>query len=87
MDNQQVLKQLESIATEIAQNGQVDFDSSGVGGNILERGLDSLDLVDYLLGIEEKFGIRVSEQDLKDGKLFSTQAMAAFLVQRMERSK
>ncbi len=85
MTNQTVVEELEGLAAAIAEKSQVDFKKDGgvVGGNIIERGLDSLDLVDYLLAIEEKYGCRVSEDQIQAGKLLSTSNMAQFLEKRL----
>lgn len=80
MSVQSIIEDLENIAASIVARSQMDFrkDPDSVGGNLMERGLDSLDFIDYLMAIEDKYG-RVSEEDIEMHDLRSTANMAQFL--------
>jgi len=47
-------------------------------------GLDSLGLVELLLGLEEEFGIDISADDLELDRFRSISAIAAFVVAKLE---
>ena len=41
-----------------------DIDKLRVGGTLKEAGVDSLDLASILLGIEEKYKIKIPDEDI-----------------------
>ena len=44
-----------------------------------EQGLDSLDIVTILFGIEEKFKIKIPEDDINEGKLSSIYFIVSYI--------
>ena len=44
-----------------------------------EQGLDSLDIMSILLAIEERFGIKISEEDIDEGKLSSINGIISYI--------
>lgn len=44
-----------------------------------EQGLDSLDMMSILLAIEERFGIKISEEDIDQGKLYSINGIISYI--------
>ena len=44
-----------------------------------EQGLDSLDIMSILLAIEERFGIKISEEDIDQGKLSSIRGIISYI--------
>jgi acyl carrier protein len=48
-------------------------------------GLDSLGLVELLLGLEEEFGIDISAEDLELDRFRSISAIASFVCSKLER--
>ena len=48
-------------------------------------GLDSLGLVELLLGLEEEFGIDISAEDLELDRFRSISAIAGFVCSKLER--
>jgi acyl carrier protein len=44
-----------------------------------EQGLDSLDIMSILLAIEERFGIKISEEDIDQGKLSSIKGIISYI--------
>jgi acyl carrier protein len=78
-----ILKVLEDIAASITVQSGTDLRQGleAAAESLLDRGMDSLDFIDYLLAIEGKFGYRVSEEDIKANGLTSTAKMAGFLDQ------
>ena len=83
MSIQLIIEGLENIAASIAEKAELEFqkDPESIGGDLLERGFDSLDFIDYLMEIEEKYG-SVSDEDLETYILRSTESMAKFLFER-----
>ena len=47
--------------------------------SLSEQGLDSLDLMTILFGIEEKFGFKISEEAIDQGKLASIDGMMSYI--------
>ncbi len=84
-----ILYELENIAASIAEQSQSLFqkERGEAAESLLERGLDSLDFVDYLLAIESKYGFRVAEKDIGDHHLVSTANMAAYLYSRLSKNR
>jgi acyl carrier protein len=76
-----ILEELEQLALSIAEQSGTDLHNTpeSVSDSLLNRGMDSLDFIDFLLAIEGKYGFRVSEEDIKQHELISTPKMAEFL--------
>ena len=85
MEVQSVLEQLERLAVSILERSQATLRSGpdDIGGNVLQRGMDSLDFVDYLMAVEQEHGFRVSDEEIEAHDLLRTDKMASFLVERM----
>jgi acyl carrier protein len=47
--------------------------------SLSEQGLDSLDVVTILFAIEEKFRIKIPEEDINEGKLSSVNAIVSYI--------
>ena len=45
-------------------------------------GLDSIDALELVLGIEQEFGVRIDDEEIGSSALASVEALAAFLVER-----
>lgn len=88
MGERSILEELEEIAASVAAQNRSEFqkDPAQVHESLLARGLDSLDFVDYLLAIEGRFGLTVSEEDIESHGLASTLRMAEFLERKLNRS-
>jgi len=57
----------------------IDVDSLDFEISLKEQGLDSLDLISTLFVIEEKYGIKVSEKDIDEGKLESINQIVQYI--------
>ena len=57
MNVQSITEDLENIAVSIAERSQIEFrsDRESFGGDLLERGFDSLDFVELIMSLEEEF--------------------------------
>ena len=45
-------------------------------------GLDSIDALELVLGIEQEFGVRIDDEEIGSAALASVEALSAFLVER-----
>jgi acyl carrier protein len=50
--------------------------------NLKEAGLDSLDIVNLLFAIEEKFGVKIPDEDLEEKELLVFGNLLNFLLQK-----
>jgi|OpeIllAssembly_1097287.scaffolds.fasta_scaffold2402639_1 acyl carrier protein len=63
----------------------IDVDSLDFEISLKEQGLDSLDLISTLFVIEEKYGIKVSEKDIDEGKLESINQIVQYITSILHR--
>lgn len=52
--------------------------------NLKEAGLDSLDIVNLLFAIEEKFGVKIPDEDLEEKELLVFGKLVNFLLEKVE---
>ena len=50
--------------------------------NLKEAGLDSLDIVNLLFAIEEKFGVKIPDEDLEEKELLVFGNLVKFLIEK-----
>jgi len=58
---------------------RVDLEELDHSESLSEQGLDSLDLVTILFSIEEKFYIKIPEEDINEGKLSSINFIVSYI--------
>jgi acyl carrier protein len=58
---------------------RVDIEELDHSESLSEQGLDSLDLVTILFSIEEKFHIKIPEEDINEGKLSSMNSIVSYI--------
>jgi len=58
---------------------RVDLEELDHSESLSEQGLDSLDLVTILFTIEEKFSIKIPEEDINEGKLSSINSIVSYI--------
>ena len=82
MEDEQILEIVHQTAAEMmaAKDGEVVEHSSAVStegaDNLIDRyGFSSLDALEYLLILEEKFGITLEDEDLNEEVLSSATAL------------
>lgn len=83
MDRDTVLATIHETAAEFAaSNGrEVSSDPRNPGDNLLEKyGFTSLDALEYLLVLEEKFGITFEDEDLNEEVLSSALKLADYVM-------
>lgn len=83
MDRDTVLATIHETAAEFAaSNGREVSGEPGSGDESLTKkyGFTSLDLLEYLLVLEEKFGISFEDEDLNDTVLFSPSNLADYVM-------
>jgi len=85
MTVQLILEELENIAASVVGQSQTEFqkDRDSIGGSVIDRGLDSLDFVTYLMAVQEKYGFHVSDEDVEAQDLTMTSSMAEFIHKRL----
>jgi acyl carrier protein len=88
VDRETVLAMIYETATEFAaSNGRTPSGESADDDNLLERyGFTSLDALEYLLVLEEKFGITFEDDELNDAVLRSASALADYVTAQSARS-
>lgn len=57
----------------------IDSKAPIFGGGL---GLDSIDALELVLGIEQEFGVRIDDEEIGSAALASVEALADFLVER-----
>lgn len=57
----------------------IDSDAPIFGGGL---GLDSIDALELVLGIEQEFGVRIDDEEIGSAALASVAALADFLAER-----
>lgn len=57
----------------------IDSDAPIFGGGL---GLDSIDALELVLGIEQEFGVRIDDEEIGSAALASVGALADFLAER-----
>lgn len=85
MDRDTVLTTIHQTAAEFAaSNGrEVSGEPRSSDDNLLEvYGFTSLDALEYLLVLEEKFGITIEDEDLNDEVLSSASKLADYVMAR-----
>ena len=58
---------------------RIDIEELDFSESLSEQGLDSLDLVTILFTIEEKFHIKIPEEDINEGKLSSINSIVSYI--------
>ena len=58
---------------------RIDIEELDPSESLSEQGLDSLDLVTILFTIEEKFYIKIPEEDINEGKLSSINSIVSYI--------
>jgi len=58
---------------------RIDLEELDYSESLSEQGLDSLDLVTILFTIEEKFSIKIPEEDINEGKLSSINSIVSYI--------
>lgn len=57
----------------------IDSQAPIFGGGL---GLDSIDALELVLGIEQEFGVRIDDEEIGSAALASVEALSEFLVER-----
>ena len=70
----------QNILDIILQNDiRVDLEELDHSNSLAEQGLDSLDIVTILFAIEEKFQIKIPEEDIEQEKLSSINSIVSYI--------
>ena len=70
----------QDIIDIILQNEiRVDPEELDHAQSLSEQGLDSLDIVTILFGVEEKFEIKIPEEDINEEKLSSINSIVLYI--------
>jgi acyl carrier protein len=83
VDREEVLLTIHKTATEfVATNGReiVDAPGSDTDNLVLRYGFTSLDSLEFLLVLEEKFGITLEDEDMTEEVLSSAGGLADYIL-------
>lgn len=69
MERSEIIKNINSCLAEEFEKNETTFSADGNLYDVLE--IDSLDLVDIIVLIEKKFGIKTAKEDFADVKTFN----------------
>lgn len=60
------------------------LDPAGIQGKHLTRdlGLDSLDVIKFVLLVEEQFGVKIADEEIDERELLKTDNLAGYLAER-----
>ena len=79
METEAILEKLKGIISqEFAKDQEITLET-----DLIEMGLDSLDIINFLFQIEELFGISVPEEDFEDKSLKVVGNMVDYLSSRV----
>lgn len=72
--------QAQDILSIIKENDiKVDLEKLDLSMSLRDQGLDSLDMTSILFSIEDKFDIKVSDEDIDRENLLSIEAIVSFI--------
>lgn len=74
------MKELRQIVADI--NPKLDRDSLDPDVALTQQGMDSLDVFDYVLAVEERFGTRIDNDDYDTKELGKIGNMASYISDR-----
>jgi acyl carrier protein len=79
-------EQIAALLREVDEKLQ-STDPSKIRGRHLTRdlGLDSLDVIKFVLLVEEKFGVKIPDEDIDSRELLVVDNLAGYLAGRIER--
>lgn len=83
MDREEVLLTIHKTAAEfVAANGRevVDAPGSDADNLVVRYGFTSLDSLEFLLVLEEKFGITLEDEDMTEDVLSSADGLADYIL-------
>jgi len=73
---------VQDIISIVKQNQmKINADNLDESSPLSEQGVDSLDMISILFAIEEKYGVKISEEDITAGKLASLNAIVEYVNQ------
>ena len=58
---------------------KIDYRALDHSESLSEQGLDSLDITSILFAVEDRFGIRIPEEDLNNDKLASIKNIVSYI--------
>lgn len=82
MNRENVIENIHVVAQELAASSGREV--AGSGTNLLERyGFTSLDALEFLLQLEERFGVTFEDEDLSEGTLTSDEKLASYITDQL----
>ena len=82
MNRENVIETIHEIAQELAASSGREVADSGT--NLLERyGFTSLDALEFLLQLEERFGVTFEDEDLSESTLTSDDKLATYIMDQL----
>jgi acyl carrier protein len=77
MNDEQILNEINSVMSEMSKKPlNTDSDIS------LDSVLDSIELIDFLISIERKFGVKITENSLRQDNLSQIKNLIAYIGQK-----
>ena len=82
MDNKEIEEKLKEIAAATCDElSEIEIDSEM---DLTKQGMDSLDVLDYVLAVEAKFGIKIDNDEFDEESLGQIKNLVAFLASKGE---
>jgi len=78
------IQELLNIISEKTTN--IDVNKLDPDEELEEQGLDSLDIISTLFDLEEKYNIKIGEDDISQGNLSTINAIVAFIKKHVDTS-
>ena len=72
------------ILTDIAQSNFGEMDIKNCDGDLIEAGFDSMNIINYILMIEERFGFEFDDDDLVLDNFRSIKKIADYVLLKVE---
>ncbi|MFH8477129.1 phosphopantetheine-binding protein [Streptomyces sp. NPDC018000] len=80
MDRAELIKELHEIAAGMAKAGYRQTPGEGDASMVEQYGFSSLDALEYLLILEEKFDVVFEDEELTEETLFSIEGLATYIL-------
>ena len=84
MEKPHIYEKIAELLHEVDEKLQ-SLDAAKIRGKHLtkELGLDSLDVIKFVLSVEEKFGVKIADEEIDARELLKVDNLAGYLAERV----